>query len=247
MIEVYLDVARSGRVMAHVLEPPGLGVRFESRAALEAELGRCIEEHLAWLSRHGESVPPPAPFRVVEEVWVSGNFESGDDVGFYTPDAVPITPEEIERYLRIGAWAHQDLKELIAPLPAEVLDWKRDARTRSIRDIALHVARAELWYMTRIVDAPEKEGLPPLISRADAWVDAHPEMVGECLDVVWEAFQDFARTLPPEWRSRVVIPGWYASIPERWTARKMLRRCIEHCREHTHNIRCILAAREERN
>ncbi|MCD5408077.1 hypothetical protein LR090_02355 [Candidatus Bipolaricaulota bacterium] len=40
MIEVYLDRARSGRVMAHVLEPPGLGVRFESKAALEAELGR---------------------------------------------------------------------------------------------------------------------------------------------------------------------------------------------------------------
>lgn len=78
-------------------------------------------------------------------------------------------------------------------------------------------------------------------------MDAHPEMAAKCLDVVWEAFQEFARTLPPEWLGRVVIPDWYASIPERWTARKMLRRCIEHVREHTHNIRGILAAREGGN
>jgi len=68
----------------------------------------------------------------------------------------------------------------------------------------------------------------------------------DCLEVTWEAFQKFARDLPPEWRGRVMVPGWYATIPEKWSARKVLRRAIEHCREHTRNIQRILAS-EKRN
>ena len=57
MNEVYPDLARSGRVMPHVPEPPGLGF---------------------------------------------GNFESGDDAGFYAPDAVSVTAEGAKRYLDRG-------------------------------------------------------------------------------------------------------------------------------------------------
>ena len=242
MIEVYLDVAKSGRVMAHVLEPPGLGVRFSCRRALESGLRSLISDHLAWLSTHGEPVPEEARYRVVEEVRVSGNFESGDDVGFYTPDARPPSKEEIERYLRIGNWAHQDLLELVKPLSEKLLNRKPNEQTRCIRDILVHLARAELWYMTRIIDDPEEGGLPPIISRTDAWVDKHSSRPVDCLRVTWGAFQEFARNLPPEWRGRVITPGWYAAIPEKWSARKVLRRAIEHCREHTRNIQRLLSA-----
>lgn len=243
MVEIYLDVAESGRVMAHLLEPPGLGVRFPSREAMEANLERLIQEHLAWLASHGEPVPHQTGFRVVEEVEVAGNFESGDDVGFYSPDAQPTTEEEVERYLRIGTWAYRELIQLVEPLAEELLERKRDPNTRSIREILRHVARADLWYMTRIIEDPKEKGLPEVISRANRWVDARPGAAAECVQVTWEAFQEFARALPPRWHGRVVTPTWYAYLPERWSFRKVLRRAIEHCREHTRNICTLLADR----
>jgi len=245
MLDIYLDVARSGRVMAHLLEPPGLGIRFPSRAAMEAELSAYLEEHLDWLRVHGEHVPSRSVgYQVREAAEIEGDFESGDDVGFYSPDIAPLTPDELERYLRIAGWAHEELLDLVRALDDEALDWSPGEGARSIRQIVRHVARAELWYMTRVIDDPAEHGMREVISLADKRVDARPEAVVEALQTTWEAFQHFARELPDDWNGRVTVPSWYASIPERWTARKMLRRCTEHCREHTRNVERLIREQE---
>jgi len=103
-MDIYLDTAASGRVMAHLLEPPGLGMRFESREEMAHRLPGAIRAHLGWLASHGESVAsdPHPTYRIVEEVAMAGNFESGDDVGIFRPDFMPVTDPEIERYLRIA-------------------------------------------------------------------------------------------------------------------------------------------------
>ncbi len=241
MMPIYLDVAASGRVMAHLLELPGLGVRFPSREAMARDLPGHLDAHLAWLRAYGETVPAgPPEYVVAEEIVVAGDFESGDDVGFYTPDTVPPTPEEVERYLRIAGHAHTDLLALVEPLDGAALDWVRDDRTRPIRRVLRHIVGAELWYMTRIIDDPQGAGLPPLIREADARIDATKDVVTR-LTIVWGAFQHWARSLAREQRERIVVAVHHASHPERWTARKMLRRCIEHCREHTRSIEQILA------
>ncbi len=241
LLQIYFDVAASGRVMAHLLEPPGLGVRFPSREEMARNLPGHLEAHLAWLRGHGEVIPAePWDYVVTEEFAVVGDFESGDDVGFYTPDLAPPTSEEVERYLRIAGYAHADLLALVEPLDASALDWIRDEHTRSIRRILRHIVGAELWYMTRVVEDPEVAGLPEIIRDADARCDATENMV-ERVTIVWPAFQRWARSLTAEQRARVVAPTWYGGPPgERWTARKMLRRCSEHCREHTRSIERIL-------
>lgn len=243
-LEVYVDVAASGRVMAHLLEPPGLGTRFESKAEMARRVPGALKQHLQWLRAHGESSPDPTilTFRIAAEVAVVGNLESGDDVGFYAPDIIPVSPEEVERYLRIAGHAHVDLLRLVAGLRDDTLDWVRDERTRPIRKIIRHVVGAELWYMTRIIDAPAVTEMPPVVTDADRRIDATEDMV-ERLRIVWPAFQAWARGLTPELRSRTTMPTWFTERKdERWTARKMLRRCIEHCREHTQNIEQILVA-----
>ena len=246
-LPIYLDVAASGRVMAHLLEPPGLGVRFPSREDMARHLPGHLDTHLAWLRAHAEAVPAgPPDYVVAEEIAVAGDFESGDDVGFYAPDTVPPTPEEVERYLRIAGHAHTDLLALVEPLDGAALDWVRGEHTRPIRRVLRHIVGAELWYMTRIIDDPKAAGLPEIIRDADERCDATEDMM-ERVRIVWSAFQRWARSLAPEQRARVVLPTWFTSPSgERWTARKMLRRCIEHCREHTRSIEQILADYRQR-
>lgn len=144
-LAVYLDVATSGRVMAHLLDPPGLGLRFPSRTTMTHQLPEELLQHLTWLRSHGEPVPVDvAPsYRVVEEVAIAGDFETGD-VGFYSPDAAPVSPPEIDRYLRIAGHAHSDLLTIVQGLPKEPLHWVRDSRTRSIRNIVRHVVGTEI-------------------------------------------------------------------------------------------------------
>ncbi len=212
---------------------------------MAAELPAAIQDHVAWLREHGEPVPadPPRSYRILEEVSVAGHFESGDDVGFYAPDAVPVSSEDGERYLRIASHAHDDLRTLVARCSDAQLDWVRDDRTRSIRQIIRHVVGAELGYMTRIIDDPEgRGGVPRIIADADDRIDA-TEDVHARLGIVWPAFQAWARSLSAERRGRITIPAWFTQQKaERWSARKMLRRCVEHCREHTCNIERILVA-----
>lgn len=242
VFDIFLDVAASGRVMAHLLEPPGLGIRFESRVDMERRLAAAIQFHLNWLRSHGEPILAPAEisYRVVDEVPMAGNFESGDDVGFYAPDAVPVGPDEVERYLQIAGYAHDDLSRLVEPRTDAELDWVRDHRTRPIRRIIRHVVAAELWYMSRIIGDPEAHGTPQILQDTSDRIDATENML-ERLGIVWPAFQHWARTLTPELRSRIATPAWWTERQgERWTARKMLRRCIEHCREHTRSVEHIL-------
>ncbi len=249
VLDIYLDVADSGRVMAHLLEPPGLGVAFASRADLRTLLPRAVAAHLAWLRRHGEPVPPARPdrYRIAHEIFAAGNFESGDDVGFYPPDAVPVTPEEVDRYLRIAGHAHEDLLKLVRGLSQVALDWVRDQHTRPIRTILRHVVAAELWYMTRIIDDPDAHGMPEILDGVDRRIDAREDMV-ERLRIVWPTFQQWARSMTDDLRGRVTVAAWFTERKnERWSARKMLRRCIEHCREHTGSVEQILAAYHSRS
>lgn len=230
--------------MAHLLEPPGLGIRFEWRAEMAQRLPDALRGHLDWLRSHGVPAPdsPSTAYRIVEEVAIEGNFESGDDIGFFAPEAVPVTPDEIERYLRIAGYAHDDLLSIVESLRDAELDWVRDERTRPIRRIIRHIVGAELWYMTRIIDDPEISPIPETLQRANDRIDATEDIV-ERLRIVWPAFQQWARSLTPALRGRITIPSWFTERKdERWSARKMLRRCIEHCREHTRNIEQILAA-----
>lgn len=245
-LDIYLDVAASGRVMAHLLEPPGLGVRFPSREEMARRLPAELDAHLAWLRSHGEPVAAaPINFTVVEEAAIAGDFESGDDVGLYASDAVPVTPKDVEWYLRIGGYAHTDLLTLVDGLDDDALDWVRDPQTRSIRQVVRHVVGAELWYMTRIIDEQSPGTLAEIIRAADARIDATEDVV-QRLQIVWEAFPRFARGLTPAQLAQMTMPTWHARIAERWTARKMLRRCIEHCREHTRNIERMLATYSRR-
>ena len=110
--------------------------------------------------------------------------------------------------------------DLVKDLPEETIDWKVNEDAFSIREILCHLAEADLWYTDRLKRWPEA----PLFRLAAA------------RGVALERLRD----LSEEKRASVTTFGG-----EEWTPRKVMRRMLEHEREHIHEIRELLAAKQQ--
>jgi hypothetical protein len=95
-----------------------------------------------------------------------------------------------------------------------MLDWKPNPHMWSIREILNHVANSDWWYEQRLQDWPQDTFARLAATRA--------HLIGRL------------RHLTDAERSRVTI-----HYGEDWTGRKVIRRALEHEREHLAQIREI--------
>ena len=146
-------------------------------------------------------------------------FEEVDGTTFLT-DYDALRPNEMETLFRWMAISRQELMDLVKELPEETTDWKPTEEASSIREILCHLAEADLWYTDRLKQWPEA----PLFRLAAA------------RGVALERLRD----LSEEKRASVTTFGG-----EEWTPRKVMRRMLEHEREHIHEIRELLAAKQQ--
>jgi uncharacterized damage-inducible protein DinB len=185
-----------------------------------------IAEYLAWLRRHGEEAPSDAAraVEVIERIETS----PGRGEPCFEADRSPATQDDVERALRLMSYARKDLLALIGDLPDIVLDWKPAPDRWSIREITWHIASAEGYYRTSLLDEqPQRE--PP----------------EERFDVALQRERAVAhlRALTPEQRARTFLPTWpwREDEGEEWPIRKALRRFVYHERFHTRDIQQTLA------
>ncbi len=238
---VYLESA-DNMTMAHVLDLPGCSIRETSRAAALAQLPAAIRAYHAWLLRHGEPAPQEGEAITIEiaaEVDGCGPFAPGDAAALFPPDHAALSPQEMARLLRLLAYSRADLQALVGTasnaLPDELLDWRPNAESFCIRRILRHIGNAEEWYVSRLV--------PPETLPAE-WENDEELPLYQFLEM--ERCTAIARLeqLTADERARVSRPAHWTDHPdEEWTARKALRRFLEHEREHTAQIRQVLAAR----
>lgn len=235
---VYLEVAESGMCMAHVLDLPGCFARSSTRGWALDGLQRAIRDHWSWLRRHGESAPDPDDpiiLQVAAEFEGSGPFDPGDRAALFPPEREPIGAEEVDRYLRLMANARSDLLALVQGLTDELLDWRLYPESYTLRRVLRHIGNAEQWYVSRIASP---ETLPP------EWQDDDEMELYDFLEMSRRTAVRRLRALSDEERSGVFHPKrWTSSPGEPWTARKVLRRFLEHEREHTEQVREILELR----
>lgn len=144
-------------------------------------------------------------------------FEEVDSATFLT-DYDALRPNEMEMLFRWLAISRQELMDLVKSLPAETLEWKPAEGSDSIREILCHLAEADLWYTDRLTRWPET----PLFRLAAA------------RGVALERLRDLSE------EKRATVTTYEG---EEWTPRKVMRRMLEHEREHIHQIRELLAAR----
>jgi uncharacterized damage-inducible protein DinB/predicted RNase H-like HicB family nuclease len=237
----YLETAADGRCLAHVLVLPGCFVRAPTRDEAVRRLPDAIRDYHGWLARHGEPVLPSAEVDRAIEVQVAGEssgfgpFDPGDAAALFPPDREPITAAEMERYARLMALNRADLLALVQDLADELLDWQPYVGSFSIRRVLRHVGNAEEWYVSRLVPPAT---LPP------EWEGDEALPLFEFLKMERRTAIDRLRQLTEEERAMVFYPAAWTDHPdEPWTARKALRRCLEHEREHTGQVREVLAAR----
>jgi predicted RNase H-like HicB family nuclease/uncharacterized damage-inducible protein DinB len=234
---VYLEGLPAGPWMAHVPALPGCNVRAATRDAALAQVPDAIQAYLAWLRRHGEPEPgadDPIESEVAGES-DGGPFDPGDAAALLPPDREPLTVEEMMVYLRRMGYARADLLALVEGLPESLLDWVPFPGVFPIRRVLRHVGNAEEWYVSRLV-APET--LPV------EWQRDRDLPLFEFLEMERRTAIARLQDLSEAERSQVVYPAHWTDHPdEGWTARKALRRFVEHEREHTGQVREILEAR----
>ncbi len=231
--EVFLEGDAEGDCMAHVLDLPGCFAAASSKRQALERLPEAIQAYYGDLIHHGEPVtmPEQITLTVVEEQTVGGPFQPGDRAALFGPDRRLLERAEIERYLGLAAYNRADLLALVRGLSDTILDWRSEPGAMSIRRILKHIGRGELWFISRIM---EPEGPP--------W-DWETMPTRQFLNSVRDAVSERFRELSDEQLAVVTYPprsGGDADEP--WTARKALRRMLEHEREHTIHIEEILAA-----
>jgi predicted RNase H-like HicB family nuclease/uncharacterized damage-inducible protein DinB len=238
---VYLEIADDGRCLAHVPALPGCIVLASTRAEALERLPEAIRDHHAWLRRHGEDAPlpdEPVTFEIAGESVGSGPFDPGDPAALLPPDRDPLGCEEMEQLFRLMAHSRTDLLMLVEGLSDELLDWQPAPEAFTLRSLLRHIGNVEEWYVSRLVSP---ETLPP------EWEEDERLPLFEFLEMERRTVVARLRQLSAEERSAVYHPtSWTDHPDEAWTARKALRRAVEHERQHATQARRILRAYRQR-
>jgi hypothetical protein len=147
----------------------------------------------------------------------------------------PVGPDMFSRMLRHMEFNREDLLHLCEPLGSERMKSVPPGKGRSIEGILTHVCNAEEFYVSRMGAEAEsmyekRLGMP--VSEADEL----PLL--DRLRVVRTACVGTLSTLVPKLHDSTFSRAKYSKYPEeQWTAHKVMRRFLEHEREHIYNIR----------
>lgn len=233
--QAYIEIGADELSMAHVLDLPGYFARAQYLQKVLQKLKDAIRETHTWMIAHGETQHLgdfPFSLLIAEVQKGYGPFNPGDNAALFTPEWEYLSIADMEPYLRWMDCARQDLLALVQGLSDEELDWKPTPDSFTSRQILRHIGNAEQWYVSRLVPRDE---LPA------EWNDDENLDWNEFLEMERETALGCLRRLTDQQRSEVFFPTACTRNPdEPWSARKVMRRFLEHEREHTAQMGDIL-------
>ena len=235
-----IETGNTGLWYGRLLGLPGTHARAGSLDELLNELKQETAYHDMWLRRHGEPAINLDDVTVeivefVDDVELLG--ESGGMVALFESDLEQPTESHIQQCIKYMSYQRIDLLKLISGLSPEQLNHTPPSKKRNIIQILGHICNAEEWYISRLGPEAEKtyeQNLGITVEQADKLpIDERMKLVrASCVKMLQEVI--------PE-KKGVFTRAEYTSYPEeQWTAGKVLRRFLEHEREHICNIRWYL-------
>lgn len=224
-LPIYLDGAPDGPWMGHLLSEVGCIWLAPTKEEATARAAVEIAAFFAWLREHGEpgaQLLDPADLAptVADVQEIPGFGHSGGAVGLFPPDHEPLTDAHLAAAVRRLGYARRDLLQAVTEIPPEALDWAPLGGKRTVRENLVHVHRCHGWYLTRVLGRETVGRLLP-----EPW----PEELFTSMKWVMEGAVSALLNLPPALRTGRFMADRPA---EEWTPRKMVRRFVEHEREH---------------
>lgn len=221
-----------------ILELIGTHARSSSRDDILMILDRELIYHLEWLGQHGET---PLSYKdttlvITEEMnEISQLGESGGEVALFNYDVKPVSKQLLDYCLRLMSYNRSDLLSEIRDLKNDTLTYTPPMKSRNINQILHHICNAEEFYVSRLgskADQIYEYNLGMRVNEADKLP------VIERLSVVRRGCVETLKQVVPGKKDQVFTRSEYTNYPdEKWTAHKVLRRFLEHEREHIYNIR----------
>jgi hypothetical protein len=219
----------AGATGAFVPDRPGCWVfgRTSNRALRKVRV--VAREWSHWLSDHGEKghhvakllIEPTEILRVDYNPVLAGKPEP-----LFWSEVPSVSNRDIQRTIRLMEYSRSDLLRLTSSLDVRTLRQKPVGKPRSIGDCLRHIAICEWWYVTRLNIALPRE---------------FPGDIFDLLHYTRKLAVETLRNLPKEKREGVFQPSQDPSPTcDLWTARKMLRRFVDHERLHTRYITSLI-------
>jgi predicted RNase H-like HicB family nuclease len=230
--DVYLETGPKHRkTMTHVPSLAGTTAMGETTEIALEHTREAILERIAFLRRHGEQHRNPEPIELnVAEEDTTGGF-LGFATGVFAVDLEPIPPREVEAQVRWAEWSREELVDAARAQPGGLRGGPQ-GKGRTPAEILAHVAGSERAYLNSVVGPVE--GLNAVIKE----VESNPDDPWDALARAREILLSRILALTPDERRAVVQRG-----KERRTARRMLRRTLEHEWEHVLELRSRLGER----
>jgi len=226
---------------AHVAELPGCFTRGSTREAVLASLGKAIADHLAFLGAHGHRLEGGSSgFAVVEEVeGIPELGESGGAVALFASDKASVGAQEFDGSLNLMQWNRGELLALIQPIPEDTRNARALPGKRTLNETLRHVMNAEEWYISRLGLGVQKE----YEGHARRLRLGRRQTIPERLVVTRKAAVQTLKEVFERGKLGIFTRVAHTRHPEEeWTFRKVLRRFVEHEREHIGTIRELLLA-----
>lgn len=235
MIEYALYVEsgpKRRKTMVHVMDLLGCVCNGPTTDEALEDTPDAIRQFLRFLKRHGGAVDPDAAFsiaitaHVMEGSWIG----QGDPIPGFSTDFVPLTRAELDTFRERLGWLHEEFLALVRDIPPERMAIKPETG-REIYEIVRHTAAAHGMYLRQIVG--KVEGL------------------NAAYKPIEQGAEDLAAALPPYWtisNARLAaltdeeISGQFKHGQLMWTARRGIRRMLEHEWEHMQEIAARLGA-----
>jgi predicted RNase H-like HicB family nuclease/uncharacterized damage-inducible protein DinB len=227
---------------AHVVGLPGCFTRGETREEVLEALPDAIAHHITFLEVRSHPVGQKTrEFRVVEEVHgIPELGEAGGAVALFASDEEPVGEREFKLFLDLMRWNREELLGLVEPLSGKDRESRPFPDKWTINETLRHIANAEEWYISRLGAETQNE--------YDGFVrDTNPDEKWQSILERLEATRSGAVHALKYAYERgvqgVFTRAAYTQHPEElWTFRKVLRRFVEHEREHIGTIKRVIEA-----
>jgi len=212
------------KTMVHVLDLLGCIAQGPTTESALESAPEAIRTYLRFLERHGEAVRPEGAINTVVDVHITKGtwLANGDPTPGFASDFKPLSTQNRSIYLQRLAWMQSDLLELIRDETQEQLRLEPKGGERSVYHILQHMAESQAVYLRYLVGP-----VNGLSESLRAVQNEGPDSLPLTLSTVWDITNARLESLTDEERKQLIPHGQVT-----WSARRCMRRMLEHGWEH---------------